>query len=218
MAKKETHHMKGTHIENYIGNIKNYGFKLSHMDLSGGWIHKTKKGHIAGGVMKFKSKHGKDLYVRYNRNGRVTEITSDEDEENEDDDDEPGKDTNKFGKRTLNSAFKKIKNTLTKLKDNPRKFKEALKNSLTMKDTKFNGITKMLKESDPVKLWQKALNTWENMKGREMTDIGKGKLMDYIKKVTKTVDNKKGYKGLFVKLDEDTDFIDSDDLLALLLI
>ena len=198
--------------------LQDYNYHLKNMDMVGGWIHKNKKGHSAGGVMMFNSKTGKTLYIKFNRNGRVMEITSDEADENEDEDDLPGKDTNKFGKRTLKNAYNKIKKSLEQFKNSPKKFKEALKNSITMKDTKFNGITEMWKKASPMDLWEKAVSTWENMKGKRMTDLGQGKLFGFIKKVSKTIENKKGYKGLFVKLEEDNDVLNADELLSLLLV
>lgn len=210
--------MKGSHLYGHTGNLKSSGFHLKGLTLTGGWAHYTKKHHLAGGVAVFKSKSGKTLYARYNRNGRLTEITSDEDEENEDEDDNPSNDVNKFGKRVLKSTFNKIKKTLEKLQGKPTKFKQALKDSLTMKDVKFNSLKEMLLKSNPYDLWDKATATWENIHGKRMSDLGQGKLFDGIKKLVKTVDNKKGYTKLSFKLEEDTDVLSADDLIALFLV
>ena len=210
--------MKGSHLYGHTGNLKATGFHLSGLTLTGGWAHYTKKHHLAGGVAVFKSKSGKTLYARYNRNGRMTEITSEENEENEDEDDSPSNDVNKFGKRVLKSTFNKIKKTLEKLQGKPTKFKQALKDSLTMKDTKFNSLKEMLLKSNPYDLWEKATSTWENIHGKRMSDLGQGKLFDSIKKLVKTVDNKKGYTKLNFKLEEDTDLLSADDLIALFLV
>lgn len=210
--------MRGSHLYGHTGNLKATGFHLSGLTLTGGWAHYTKKHHLAGGVAVFKSKSGKTLYARYNRNGRMTEITSEENEENEDEDDNPSNDVNKFGKRVLKSTFNKIKKTLEKLQGKPTKFKQALKDSLTMKDTKFNSLKEMLLKSNPYDLWEKATSTWENIHGKRMSDLGQGKLFDSIKKLVKTVDNKKGYTKLNFKLEEDTDLLSADDLIALFLV
>ena len=210
--------MKGSHLYGHTGNLKATGFHLSGLTLTGGWAHYTKKHHLAGGVAVFKSKSGKTLYARYNRNGRMTEITSEENEENEDEDDSPSNDVNKFGKRVLKSTFNKIKKTLEKLQGKPTKFKQALKDSLTMKDTKFNSLKEMLLKSNPYDLWEKATSIWENIHGKRMSDLGQGKLFDSIKKLVKTVDNKKGYTKLNFKLEEDTDLLSADDLIALFLV
>ena len=210
--------MKGHHLYGHTGNLKSSGFHVKGGTLIGGWAHYNKKHHLAGGVSVFKFASGKVAYMRYNRNGRLTEITSDEDEENEDDDDSPGKDTNKFGKRVLKSTFNKIKKTLEKLQGKPTKFKEALKDSLTMKDVKFNSLKQMLLKSNPYDLWDKAVSTWENIHGKELSDLGKGKMFDGVKKLVKTVDNKKGYTNLTFKLEEDTDLLSADDLIALFLV
>ena len=210
--------MRGSHLYGHTGNLKATGFHLSGLTLTGGWAHYTKKHHLAGGVAVFKSKSGKTLYARYNRNGRMTEITSEENEENEDEDDNAGNDVNKFGKRVLKSTFNKIKNTLNKLKGKPTKFKQALKDSLTMKDTKFNSLKEMLTKANPFDLWEKATSTWENIHGKRMSDIGQGKLFNSVKKLVKTVDNKKAYTDLTFKLEEDTDVLSADDLIALFLV
>lgn len=211
-------HMKGRHLYGHTGNLKATGFNLNGLTLTGGWAHYTKKKHIAGGVAVFKSKNGKILYARYNRNGRMTEITSDEDEENEDDDDKGGKDTNKFGKRVLKSAKNKIKKALEKFKNSPKKFQEALKNSLTMKDVKARSLKEYMIKSNPFDLFDKAKETWENLHGKMLSDFGSGKLFDFVKKVQKTIENKKGYLNLSTKLEEDTDFLDADDLISLILL
>lgn len=212
-------HMKGKHLYGHTGNLKASAFHLTGQELTGGWAHYTKqKHHIAGGVAVFTSKSGKKLYVRYNRNGRITEITSDEDEENKDDDDKGGKDTNKFGKRVLKSTFNHIKKALEKFKNSPKKFKEALKNSLTMKDVKTNSLKEYMIKSNPFDLYDKAKETWENIHGKAMSDFGAGKLFDFVKKVQKTIENKKAYTGLSAKLEEDTDFLSADDLISLILV
>ena len=137
---------------------------------------------------------------------------------NRDDDDKGGKDTNKFGKRVLKSTFNHIKKALEKFKNNPKKFQEALKNSLTMKDTKERSLKEYMIKSNPFDLFDKAKETWENIHGKMLSDFGSGKLFDFVKKVQKTIENKKAYLGLSTKLEEDTDFLSADDLLSLILV
>lgn len=209
--------MKGTHLYGHEGNLKATGFHLHGLTLNGGWAHYTKKKHIAGGVAVFKSKSGKTLYARYNRNGRMTEITSDEADENEDKDDKGGKDTDKFGKRVLKKAFNDIKKKLEKFKNSPKKFKEALKDSLTMKDTNFNSIKQFVIKQNPFDIFDKVKGTWENIKGKAMDDFSGGKLFDFVKKVQKTIENKKAYKDLYTTLDDGT-YLSADDLIALMLV
>lgn len=212
-----SHRMKGHHKEVYGGNLKHTNFQLKHLQLTGGWVRKNKKGHQVGGVATYESKSGKKLYVRYNRNGRIMEITSDEADENQDDDDEPGKDSNKFGKRTIKKTVDKIKKILEDTKNKTTKFKEIIKNSLTMKDVKSHSLTDFIKSANPVDLWEKAVNVWENKTGKVMSDLGKGKMYDFAKNIVKAVDQKKAYKNKIVKLDEDTDVLSADDFLALVL-
>lgn len=216
MSKK---HMKGKHLYGHTGNLQATGFYLDGLTLTRrGWAQHNKKKHLAGGVAVFKSKSGKILYVRYTRSGRMTEITSDEDEENEDDDDKGGKDTNKFGKRVLKSVKNKIKKALEKFRNSPKKFQEALKNSLTMKDVKARSLREFMIKSNPFDLFDKAKETWENLHGKMLSDVGSGKLYNFVKEVQKTIENKKGYLGLSTKLEEDTDFLDADDLISLILV
>ena len=212
-----SHRMKGHHKEVYGGNLKTSNYQLKHLQLTGGWIRKNKKGHQVGGVATYTSKSGKKLYVRYNRNGRIMEITSDEADENQDDDDQPGKDSNKFGKRTIKNTVNKIKKLLEDSKNKATKFKDIIKQSITMKDVKSHSLTDFIKNANPVDLWEKAVNVWENKTGKIMSDLGKGKMYDFAKSIVKAVDQKKAYKNKIVKLDEDTDVLSADDFLALVL-
>ena len=214
-----SHRMRGHHLGTdetglFAGNIKKLNHSLAHMELVEGWESHNKKGNVNGGVDHFITKNGVDVYVRYNRPGRVIDITSDNDEENQDEDDVNQSEMDKFSSKMIKQTVHQIQK-LVEDKTGVSTFKKAVAKSLTKFTEPFKNMKDVFVKNPTTNLWDKAVDTWEHMKGREMTDVGKGKLYDFIDKVRKAIVNKHKWSDMIVKLDEDTDIVSFAKLIGM---